>query len=72
MKNDVNYKKNLTNTKVHLEQELESLIGRSLNQSNSIVRQQYEKLIEKKAKELEDVEGKLAVKPSYDIPCRTS
>ncbi len=58
--------------KSNLEREIENLIEKSATTTSVAVKNQYEKVIEKKAQHLESVQGDLEENLDYSIPYRTS
>ncbi len=58
--------------KLKLEKEIQALVSEILGVSNELVKQQYEKTIENKAQELEEICVSLSQKPDTEIPCRTA
>lgn len=57
---------------IRIEQEIQKLVAEIPRVTSDLVKQQYEKAIETKASELENLSVSLDQKPDVEIPCRTA
>jgi hypothetical protein len=58
--------------KLRLEEEIGKLADEAIDIENPIVKRQYQKRIEEKSIQVEEIEGFLAKQIKYDVPYRTS